>query len=180
MLESQIELLVDIGEIHDTRKIDIEIAGFIEVYSVEARAVGIENRVFRFANVKEQQCNKDYKDDENRNEDTASPCRGARMAEFYAGRRGAASNCGGGVHLTVRGSGDSSGDDGGESSVYLPPNQLKELQKQLSSNKVLYSVRGKFKMRVSWGLISIPYTFHWQCELQMGSPPSSSLIARSC
>ncbi|KAI3692593.1 hypothetical protein L6452_32412 [Arctium lappa] len=57
-------------------------ARFIEVYNMEARAVGIENRVFRFTDVKEEQCDEDYKDDENHNDDTSAPGRrGVRMAE---------------------------------------------------------------------------------------------------
>lgn len=64
--------------------------------------------------------------------------------------------------------------------VYLPPNNAKELQRQVLSNKVLYSVRGTFKVRASLGAIHFSYWLHGRCELQMSSPPSGSLMARSC
>ncbi|KVH99253.1 NDR1/HIN1-like protein 10 [Cynara cardunculus var. scolymus] len=64
--------------------------------------------------------------------------------------------------------------------VYLPPNQSMELQKQVLSNKVLYSVRGTFRVRASLGSVHFSYWLHGRCELQMGSPPSGSLMARTC
>ncbi|KAJ0751411.1 putative Late embryogenesis abundant protein [Helianthus annuus] len=64
--------------------------------------------------------------------------------------------------------------------VTLPPSYAKELQTQVLSNKVLYSVRGTFKVRASWGAVHFSYWLHGWCELQMSSPPSGSLMARTC
>lgn len=64
--------------------------------------------------------------------------------------------------------------------VYLPLNHARELQRQVLSNKVMYNVRGTFKVRVSFGLIHFSYWLHARCELQMSSPPSGFLMARSC
>lgn len=64
--------------------------------------------------------------------------------------------------------------------VYLPRNHAMELQRQVLSNRVMYSVRGIFRVRVSFGLIHFSYWLHGRCELQMSSPPSGILMARSC
>lgn len=64
--------------------------------------------------------------------------------------------------------------------VYLPLNHAMELQRQVLSNKVMYSVKGTFRVRVSFGLIHFSYWLYSRCELQMSSPPSGSLMARSC
>ncbi|XP_071730288.1 uncharacterized protein At1g08160 [Rutidosis leptorrhynchoides] len=64
--------------------------------------------------------------------------------------------------------------------VYLPLNHAMELQRQVLSNKVMYSVKGTFKVRASFGLIHYPYTLHSRCDLQMSSPPSGFLMARRC
>nr|GEW75815.1 late embryogenesis abundant protein, LEA-14 [Tanacetum cinerariifolium] len=64
--------------------------------------------------------------------------------------------------------------------VYLPLNHVMELKRQVLSNKVMYSVRGTFRVRVSFGLIHFAYWLHGRCELQMSSPPSGVLMARRC
>lgn len=64
--------------------------------------------------------------------------------------------------------------------VSLPPNHAMELQRQVLSNKVLYSVQGTFKVKASFGAIHFSYWLHSRCELQMGSPPSGNLMARTC
>ncbi|KAI3688465.1 hypothetical protein L2E82_46061 [Cichorium intybus] len=64
--------------------------------------------------------------------------------------------------------------------VSLPPNNAMELRKQVLSNRVMYSVRGTFKVRASLGAIHFSYWLHGLCELQMSSPPSGSLMARTC
>ncbi|KAD4386353.1 hypothetical protein E3N88_26522 [Mikania micrantha] len=64
--------------------------------------------------------------------------------------------------------------------VYLPPSHAMELQKQVLSNKVLYNVRGTFKVRASLGAVHFSYWLHGRCEVQMSSPPSGLLMARSC
>ncbi|KAK1406926.1 hypothetical protein QVD17_38535 [Tagetes erecta] len=64
--------------------------------------------------------------------------------------------------------------------VSLPPSHAKDLQTQVLSNKVFYSVKGMFKVRASLGALHFSYWLHGQCELQMSSPPSGSLMARTC
>ncbi|KAM0029448.1 putative Late embryogenesis abundant protein, LEA_2 subgroup [Helianthus debilis subsp. tardiflorus] len=64
--------------------------------------------------------------------------------------------------------------------VPLPSNHAMELKRQVLSNKVMYSVKGTFKVRVSFGLIHFSYWLHSRCELQMSSPPSGLLMARRC
>ncbi|PWA84291.1 Late embryogenesis abundant protein, LEA-14 [Artemisia annua] len=64
--------------------------------------------------------------------------------------------------------------------VYMPLSHVMELKKQVLSNKVMYSVRGTFRVRVSFGMIHFTYWLHGRCELQMSSPPTSVLMARRC
>ncbi|KAD4178817.1 hypothetical protein R6Q59_022369 [Mikania micrantha] len=64
--------------------------------------------------------------------------------------------------------------------VSLPLNHAMELKRQVLSNKVMYNVKGTFKVQVSFGLIHFSYWLHSRCELQMSSPPSGFLMARSC
>ncbi|KAL4566933.1 hypothetical protein LXL04_031059 [Taraxacum kok-saghyz] len=64
--------------------------------------------------------------------------------------------------------------------VSLPANNAMELRRQVLSNKVMYSVRGTFKVRASLGSIHYSYWLHGLCELQMSSPPAGSLMARTC
>ncbi|KAK1430902.1 hypothetical protein QVD17_14006 [Tagetes erecta] len=64
--------------------------------------------------------------------------------------------------------------------VSLPLNHAMELRRQVLSNKVIYSVKGTFRVRVSFGLLHFSYWLHSQCELQMSSPPSGFLMARRC
>lgn len=64
--------------------------------------------------------------------------------------------------------------------VYLPPKVALELQKQVISNKVIYNIRGTFKVRVSLGWIHFHYWLHGRCQLEMTSPPTGILAARSC
>ncbi|WOG97876.1 hypothetical protein DCAR_0417217 [Daucus carota subsp. sativus] len=64
--------------------------------------------------------------------------------------------------------------------VYLPPKVALELQKQVVGNKVVYNIRGTFKVRVSFGLIHFHYWLHRRCQLELTSPPTGILITRSC
>lgn len=64
--------------------------------------------------------------------------------------------------------------------VYLPPKVALELQKQVISNKVIYNIRGTFKVRVSFSWIHFHYWLHGRCQLEMTSPPTGILVARSC
>ncbi|XP_074372857.1 NDR1/HIN1-like protein 10 [Apium graveolens] len=64
--------------------------------------------------------------------------------------------------------------------VYLPPKVALELQKQVVGNKVVYNIRGTFKVRISFGLIHFHYWLHRRCQLELTSPPTGILITRSC
>ncbi|KAM3396429.1 NDR1/HIN1-like protein 6 [Capsicum galapagoense] len=64
--------------------------------------------------------------------------------------------------------------------VYLPPISAFKLQKQVLSNRVVYNIRGTFKVRVNIGLIHYSYWLHGRCQLEMTSPPAGALITHSC
>lgn len=64
--------------------------------------------------------------------------------------------------------------------VYLPPNLAVELQKQEQRNRIVYNIKGTFKVRVKMGLLHYSYWLHGDCQLEMTSPPTSTLITRSC
>ncbi|KAK6149451.1 hypothetical protein DH2020_016976 [Rehmannia glutinosa] len=61
------------------------------------------------------------------------------------------------------------------SSVYLPPNLAMELQRQVQSNRVVYNMKGAFRVRVRLGLIHYSYWLHGECHLEMTSPPNNQL-----
>ncbi|XP_004244336.1 uncharacterized protein At1g08160-like [Solanum lycopersicum] len=64
--------------------------------------------------------------------------------------------------------------------VYLPPISAFKLQKQVLSNRVVYNIRGTFKVRVNIGLIHYSYWLHGRCQLEMTGPPTGALITHSC
>lgn len=64
--------------------------------------------------------------------------------------------------------------------VYLPHNLAIELQKQVQNNKVIYNIRGTFKVKATLGLFHYSYWLHGRCEIEMTAPPTGVLIARSC
>ncbi|XP_062170129.1 uncharacterized protein At1g08160 [Alnus glutinosa] len=64
--------------------------------------------------------------------------------------------------------------------VFLPQNLAVELQKQVQSNKVSYSVRGTYRVKATLGLIHFSYWLHSRCQVEMTGPPTGVLLARSC
>lgn len=64
--------------------------------------------------------------------------------------------------------------------VYLPPNPAIELQRQVQSNRVKYNIRGTFRIKATVGSARFSYWLHAKCQLEMTSPPSGVLVARSC
>lgn len=64
--------------------------------------------------------------------------------------------------------------------VYLPTNLGMELQKQVQSNRVAYNLRGTFRVRANLGFIHYSYWLHARCQLEMSSPPTGVLLAKSC
>jgi Late embryogenesis abundant protein len=66
------------------------------------------------------------------------------------------------------------------SQVLLPSNLAVRLQDQVRTNRVLYEIRGTFKVRASLGFVHYTYWVYGRCEIEMGAPPSGLLLARRC
>ncbi|KAI3466387.1 hypothetical protein Pfo_023050 [Paulownia fortunei] len=64
--------------------------------------------------------------------------------------------------------------------VYLPPNLALELQKQEQRNRVVYNIKGTFRVKVKLGLVHYSYWLHGKCQIEMTSPPNGVLITHSC
>ncbi|XP_031406104.1 uncharacterized protein LOC116214785 [Punica granatum] len=64
--------------------------------------------------------------------------------------------------------------------VYLPPVLALQLQKQVQENRVIYNVRGNFKVRANLGIFHFSYWLHPRCQIDMTSPPTGVLITTSC
>ncbi|KAL3821156.1 hypothetical protein ACJIZ3_007061 [Penstemon smallii] len=64
--------------------------------------------------------------------------------------------------------------------VYLPPNLALEFQKQEERNRVMYNIKGRFRVRVKLGSVHYSYWLHGKCEIEMTSPPTGILIAHNC
>ncbi|KAL3635522.1 hypothetical protein CASFOL_020069 [Castilleja foliolosa] len=64
--------------------------------------------------------------------------------------------------------------------VYLPMNLGMELQKQAVRNRIVYDMKGAFRVRFKTGLVHYSYWMHADCRLEMTSPPNSVLITHSC
>ncbi|XP_073127560.1 uncharacterized protein At1g08160 [Henckelia pumila] len=64
--------------------------------------------------------------------------------------------------------------------VHLPLNQSLELQKQEQGNRVVYNVKGTFRVRVKLGMVHYSYWLHGNCQLEMTSPPNGVLLTHSC
>ncbi|KAL8509752.1 hypothetical protein ACS0TY_016821 [Phlomoides rotata] len=64
--------------------------------------------------------------------------------------------------------------------VYLPPKLALLLQKQEQRNRVVYNIKGTFRVRVKVGLIHYSYSMHGKCQMEMTSPPNGVLITHSC
>ncbi|KAL9159928.1 hypothetical protein ABFS82_08G166600 [Erythranthe guttata] len=64
--------------------------------------------------------------------------------------------------------------------VYLPPVLALELQKQEQRNRVIYNIKGTFKVKVNAGFVRYSYLLHGNCLIEMTSPPNGVLISHSC
>ncbi|OIW02925.1 hypothetical protein TanjilG_29701 [Lupinus angustifolius] len=64
--------------------------------------------------------------------------------------------------------------------MFLPQDVSVKLQRQVQNNKVVYNVRGTFKVRVNLGLIHWSYWLHSRCQIEMTAPPTAVLISRQC
>ncbi|XP_072979887.1 NDR1/HIN1-like protein 3 [Typha angustifolia] len=66
------------------------------------------------------------------------------------------------------------------SQVYLPPEISMEIQEQMRSNRVIYNIRGTFKVKASLGFGHFTYWIYGRCEIELTAPPSGVLVARNC
>ncbi|XP_008777695.2 NDR1/HIN1-like protein 6 [Phoenix dactylifera] len=66
------------------------------------------------------------------------------------------------------------------SEVYLPPELIMELQEQVRRNRIVYNIRGTFKVKVSVGVGHLSYWLYGRCQIELTAPPSGVLVARSC
>lgn len=64
--------------------------------------------------------------------------------------------------------------------VYMPPTHAFELQRQVQNNRVVYHIRGTFRVRISLGIVHFSYWLHATCQLELSSPPTGVLVAHSC
>nr|GMC74451.1 NDR1/HIN1-like protein 6 [Ipomoea batatas]GMC76367.1 NDR1/HIN1-like protein 6 [Ipomoea batatas]GME07520.1 NDR1/HIN1-like protein 6 [Ipomoea batatas] len=65
--------------------------------------------------------------------------------------------------------------------VYLPPNHALGLQRQVLSNRIVYNIRGTFKVRFDIiGLFHYSYWLHGTCQVEMTGPPNGVLITHTC
>lgn len=66
------------------------------------------------------------------------------------------------------------------SEVYLPTDVAMAIQKEVGSNRVVYSVRGTFKVRANFGIGHLSYWIYGRCLIEVTAPPGGVLVARSC
>ncbi|XP_061362227.1 uncharacterized protein LOC133305976 [Gastrolobium bilobum] len=64
--------------------------------------------------------------------------------------------------------------------VFLPRDLGVKLKMQVESNRVNYTIRGTFKVRVTIGLLHLSFLLHSRCQIEMTAPPEGILIARNC
>ncbi|XP_073026705.1 uncharacterized protein [Primulina eburnea] len=64
--------------------------------------------------------------------------------------------------------------------VHLPLNLSLELQKQGQRNRVVYNIKGTFRVRVKLGMVHYSYWLRGNCRLEMTSPPNGVLVTHSC
>ncbi|XP_008447789.2 uncharacterized protein LOC103490177 [Cucumis melo] len=64
--------------------------------------------------------------------------------------------------------------------VFLPQNFGLVLRRQVQNNKIVYNIRGTFRVKASVGIIHYSFWLHSRCQLVMTSPPTGILVARSC
>ncbi|XP_019095778.1 PREDICTED: protein YLS9-like [Camelina sativa] len=65
-------------------------------------------------------------------------------------------------------------------SIFLPVNHIIELRRQVTSNRIDYEIRSKFKVKAVLGFVPYSYWLHGSCQLQLTSPPAGGLVSRNC
>lgn len=66
------------------------------------------------------------------------------------------------------------------SQVELPPEVAMELVNQMKRNKILYTIRGSFKVREKFWSWHYSYRMTAICDLELTAPPSGVLLDRRC
>ncbi|PAN35980.1 hypothetical protein PAHAL_6G248500 [Panicum hallii] len=66
------------------------------------------------------------------------------------------------------------------SRVLLPPEVAMELVNQVRSNRVVYTIRGAFKVEARFWFSHYSYWMNTICELELTAPPCGVLVARRC
>ncbi|KAF6989851.1 hypothetical protein CFC21_007138 [Triticum aestivum] len=66
------------------------------------------------------------------------------------------------------------------SQVVLPPEVAVELLNQMKSNKILFTIRGTFKVRERFWSWHYTYRMTAICDLELTAPPSGFLVDRRC
>ncbi|KAG8047837.1 hypothetical protein GUJ93_ZPchr0008g11618 [Zizania palustris] len=66
------------------------------------------------------------------------------------------------------------------SQVMLPPDLAVEMLNQMKSNRVVYTIRGKFKVQASIWFWHYTYWMYALCDLELTAPPCGVLVARRC
>ncbi|GAB2284812.1 hypothetical protein Dimus_019265 [Dionaea muscipula] len=64
--------------------------------------------------------------------------------------------------------------------VYLPSTLANELQREVQANRIVYLIKGRFKVRAMLGFLHFGYWLKARCQLEMTAPPNGILIARRC
>lgn len=66
------------------------------------------------------------------------------------------------------------------SRVLLPPEVAVKMVNQVRSNRVVYTIRGAFKVEARFGFGHYSYWMYTICQLELTAPPSGVLVARRC
>ncbi|KAJ8459905.1 hypothetical protein OPV22_032831 [Ensete ventricosum] len=66
------------------------------------------------------------------------------------------------------------------SEVPLPLGLAFELQQQVRSNSVVYSIRGTFKVKAILGPGHFSYWIYPRCDVELSAPPNGVLVAKRC
>ncbi|PWZ57590.1 NDR1/HIN1-like protein 10 [Zea mays] len=66
------------------------------------------------------------------------------------------------------------------SRVLLPPQVAVKMVDQVRSNRVVYTIRGAFKVEARFRFGHYSYWMYTVCQLELTAPPSGVLVARRC
>jgi len=66
------------------------------------------------------------------------------------------------------------------SRVLLPPEMAVKMVNQVRSNRVVYTIKGAFKVEARFGFGHYSYWMYTICELELTAPPCGVLVARRC